>query len=353
LPRPVILLADGKHNSLAAALEISSWVRQQGEPAEIVHGDGSFISARLRRLVDFQTTRRALSGRIGIIGEPSDWLIASAVDRGAVKKRWGTDFIDIALSEVTGHQAKEAEIAALAREFTSQAAALDGVDEKAVRAAARLVPALKAVFLGQRLQAATLRCFSLIEQLRTSGCLALSKLNDEGLICGCEGDVPRDGMNSDSAGFAPARLRIAAFASLGQCDGNGLLERFFLCQRMAGADRSILLPVIHQCLDIAADGRSAGSFFERHDIPPLSAELIGHAFRIVPGFFPQAHRPSRIKTPVKMAKTAITMGRPSKCKLSNGISPVMMSQMPSKIIPRFFVSLNLLILFTSFFCLSL
>ena len=41
--------------------------------------------------------------------------------------------------------------------------------------------------------------------------------------------------------------------------------------------------------------------------------------------------------------------RPSKFKWSNGISPVMMSQIPSRIIPRFFVSLNLLILFPSFF----
>ena len=190
LPRPVILLADGKHNSLAAAMEISSWVRQQGEPAEIAHGDSSFISARFRRLTDFQRTRRTLRGRIGIIGEPSDWLIASAVDRGAVKNRWGTEFIDIALSEVTGHQAEEAEIEAIAREFTEQAAALDGVEETAVRTAARLVPALKTVFLRHRLQAATLRCFSLIERLQTSGCLALSRLNDEGMICGCEGDVP-------------------------------------------------------------------------------------------------------------------------------------------------------------------
>lgn len=190
LPRPVILLADGKHNSLAAALEISSWVRQRGEPAEIVHGDSSFISARLRRLADFQRTRRTLAGRIGIIGEPADWLIASEVDRGAVKNRWGTDFLDIALSEVTGYQAKEAEVAALACEFIEQAVALDGVKETVVRAAARLVPALKTIFLSHRLQAATLHCFSLIERLQTSGCLALSRLNDEGMICGCEGDVP-------------------------------------------------------------------------------------------------------------------------------------------------------------------
>jgi hypothetical protein len=83
---------------------------------------------------------------------------------------------------------------------------------------------------------------------------------------------PRCGMNHGSTGFSPAWLRacgFAAFASLGECDGNGLLDRFFLRRRMARANRSILLPVIHQRPDIAAHDRPAGSFFERHDIPPV------------------------------------------------------------------------------------
>ena len=121
LQRPLILLADGKHNSLPAALEISAWVRQQGETAEIVHGDSDFIISRLQRLADFQRTRRALAGPIGVIGEPSDWLIASAVDRGAVKNRWGTEFLDISLDDMLAQQADESESTALARGFTAGA----------------------------------------------------------------------------------------------------------------------------------------------------------------------------------------------------------------------------------------
>ena len=40
-----------------------------------------------------------------------------------------------------------------------------------------------------RLSALTLSCFRLIEQTGTTGCLALSLLNDEGIIAGCEGDL--------------------------------------------------------------------------------------------------------------------------------------------------------------------
>lgn len=186
----VILLADGKHNSLPAALEISHWVRQQGDRAEIVHGSSAAIIARLKQLALFQRCRRVLAGRIGIIGEPSDWLIASAVDRAAVNARWATEFVAIGLDEVTAHRDGDDEAGAIAREFSAAARTMEQVDAAAVQQAARLVPALKAVFARHRLQAATLRCFSLIEELGTSGCLALSLLNDQGLVCGCEGDVP-------------------------------------------------------------------------------------------------------------------------------------------------------------------
>jgi L-fucose isomerase-like protein len=189
LARPIVLLADGRHNSLPAALEISAWIRQQGERAEIVHGNSRFVIARLKELARFQRVRKVLGGRIGVIGRPSGWLIGSGVDRLAIKKRWGTRLVDIRLQELAP-RARGGEAAAIAREFIEQAKKLDGVDERAVMAAAGLVPALRAVFLRQRLQAATLRCFSLIEALGTSGCLALSRLNDEGRVCGCEGDVP-------------------------------------------------------------------------------------------------------------------------------------------------------------------
>ena len=40
-----------------------------------------------------------------------------------------------------------------------------------------------------KLDALTIRCFDLVKALQTTGCFALSKLNDEGIIAGCEGDI--------------------------------------------------------------------------------------------------------------------------------------------------------------------
>ena len=39
------------------------------------------------------------------------------------------------------------------------------------------------------LNALSLKCFDILEKLKTTGCYALSKLNDEGIIAGCEGDI--------------------------------------------------------------------------------------------------------------------------------------------------------------------
>ena len=38
--------------------------------------------------------------RIGVIGTPSSWLIASNVDYLLAKRRWGVEYTDIALERV-------------------------------------------------------------------------------------------------------------------------------------------------------------------------------------------------------------------------------------------------------------
>jgi L-fucose isomerase-like protein len=40
------------------------------------------------------------------------------------------------------------------------------------------------------LQGLTIRCFDLLTAVHNTGCLALARLNSEGLVAGCEGDVP-------------------------------------------------------------------------------------------------------------------------------------------------------------------
>jgi lipoprotein-releasing system permease protein len=73
LPRPAILLVDGMQNSLAAALEISTWLRGRGMKSEILHGELPAIIQRVHILYNNFRAQRSLFGkRIGVIGFKSE-----------------------------------------------------------------------------------------------------------------------------------------------------------------------------------------------------------------------------------------------------------------------------------------
>ena len=61
--------------------------------------------------------------------------------------------------------------------------------ERVVLCQPRLYRAVKRICKEEKLSAVTLSCFKIIEQIGTTGCLALAMLNDEGILAGCEGDL--------------------------------------------------------------------------------------------------------------------------------------------------------------------
>ncbi|MEG0648133.1 MAG: fucose isomerase, partial [Bacteroides sp.] len=192
LPRPAIILADGIQNSLAAALEVSSWLRNKGMKSEILHGDLANIIQRIHILYKNFQAQRTLSGlRIGVLGSPSPWLIASSVDYLLSKRRWGVEYIDLPLERIYEHYDKitDEEVGAACAAFASQALACREATPEDLLKAMRLYRAIRMLCEEEHLSAITLSCFKLIEQTGTTGCLALSLLNDEGLLAGCEGDL--------------------------------------------------------------------------------------------------------------------------------------------------------------------
>ncbi|NCC09104.1 MAG: fucose isomerase [Bacteroidia bacterium] len=192
LPRPTVLLADGMQNSLAASLEIAAWLRSRGMKSEILHGEFNAIIERIQTLyTNFKAQHRIVGKRIGVIGTPSSWLIASNVDYFLSKRRWGVDFIDIPLERIyeAFEQVTDDEVGASCAALASQALACrEGSPEDLVKAM-RLYRAIRQVCEKEQLDAITLSCFKLLKKLHTTGCLALSLLNDDGIIAGCEGDL--------------------------------------------------------------------------------------------------------------------------------------------------------------------
>ena len=92
---PVTLIADGRNNSLAAALEILTWLEGQGVEGKILHGTNEEIMKGL--MGQMSGLGKA---RIGLFGKPSDWLIASGVDREYLLEHFGVETLDIDLQRL-------------------------------------------------------------------------------------------------------------------------------------------------------------------------------------------------------------------------------------------------------------
>ncbi len=191
LPPYVVLIADGLKNSLAASLEILSWMRIDRRHGRVLHGTTSFI---MQGIDDYACAHDALAKlngkRVGVIGKPSGWLIASNVDYQALSERWGIEMVDVPLDEVVkGYQAiADDEVQDITHEFICQAIGVKEPSRDEVVKAMRLYRAVKAIVERYHLDAFTLNCFDLIPTTRTTGCVALALLNQEGIPAGCEGD---------------------------------------------------------------------------------------------------------------------------------------------------------------------
>ena len=191
LPPYVVLIADGLKNSLAASLEILSWMRLNNRHGRVLHGPTDYI---MQGIDDYALAHDTIDWlrdrRIGVIGKPSGWLIASDVDYAAVHERWGVEMVDIPLDEVVkGYEAiADEEVQDITDAFISKSIGVKEPSRDEVVKAMRLYRAVKGIVERYRLDAFTLNCFDLIPTTRTTGCVALALLNQEGIPAGCEGD---------------------------------------------------------------------------------------------------------------------------------------------------------------------
>ena len=65
-----------------------------------------------------------------------------------------------------------------------------GVVDPGMPGAEAIYARLKEIIAKHKLDGITLRCFDLFNTCRNTGCIAISKLNDEGIPAACEGDIP-------------------------------------------------------------------------------------------------------------------------------------------------------------------
>jgi len=185
--QPFFLLTSGKSNSLAASMEILSYLRQQGLKGEILHGSNEYIKSRIGTLQQVGKTMRELNRcRLGVIGEPSDWLISSQAKYRTIEDTLGVEIVNIDMDELLLLIDR---IPADIESDLIEKAPNNNIRQSLV-GAERIYEALKLIVEGYDLQGFTIRCFDLLSSAKNTGCIALAEFNAQGIVAGCEGDIP-------------------------------------------------------------------------------------------------------------------------------------------------------------------
>ncbi len=176
---PYVLIAHPGHNSLPAALEVAAALRERRVRAEVLHLGDREAPGRLEVLLRVSELARGLRGkRVGLIGKPSPWLLASCPDLAALGEKLGLKFVEIPLEKVLPLQG----------EAPPPGERVE-LKEEELKRAAGLYDSLRDLVETERLDALTIACFDLIREGVTA-CWALARLPSEGIPAACEGDVP-------------------------------------------------------------------------------------------------------------------------------------------------------------------
>ncbi len=192
---PLLLIAHPAHNSLPAALEILAQVQQEEGAGRIYLLKGKEDAQTLAEIAQtargLEANRKLAEDRLGVVGESSDWLVASSHRPEVVATRFGMKVMPLSVDELRAHVARDS-APATGPEFEAwdRAASAEGVTREAFGRAVGIYRGLKELVRIHRLTAVTVRCFDLVTRDGTTGCLALSRLADEGITAGCEGDIP-------------------------------------------------------------------------------------------------------------------------------------------------------------------
>lgn len=205
IPEPVRLLTSGLSNSLAASMEILSYLNLHGVKGEILHGSPEYIAGRIRsgasrdaaspqevsgRFVRVVNPGRILEGEhLGVIGRPSDWLISSDVDYARAGKVLGLELVDIPmaelLDEIGRHSHPDVALQALNAPKYGKP-----IPESDLSDSLDIYGALLRLIAKYRLNGLTIRCFDLLTAVHNTGCMSLALLNSDGYTATCEGDIP-------------------------------------------------------------------------------------------------------------------------------------------------------------------
>ena len=188
----IILHSTFSDNSLASCLEAFSKLKRAKENIRLVLEKNE----KGINKVDFyakiiSAIKKLEDSRLGVIGGSSTWLVSTTKNRQLIKEKLGVKTVEVNIDDLLDMVNKISEGKAK-KHFQEVMSKFDRIIEpknEEILEAIRIYLAIKRLVEEKNLSAATVKCFDLIEPIKNTACLALSLLNDEGTVAGCEGDT--------------------------------------------------------------------------------------------------------------------------------------------------------------------
>ena len=191
---PVILLACDRANSLPAALEILPRLREMGKDVKLIFAK-AYDENVFRALESFLVTRKAVKRlketTLGLFGSPSPWLIGCTTDYRLLEDKFGLTIkrLDLLTLYKEYQEISHSDAEDVAKRIVDNVEGLKEISYETVVEATRIYLAAKKIVEKEALDALAVKCFEIINVVNNTACLMVSKLIDEGVIAGCEGDI--------------------------------------------------------------------------------------------------------------------------------------------------------------------
>lgn len=176
-----IILSNELDNSNAAAMEIKAWMNREGVTSVLLTNPEE-MNCFFNSYVEVVDAISQLKNKnLGLIGNVSDWLIASSIEKEVLKQKLGVNLKTIDWKNLT-----QFENATINAEFLNR---FEYANQVEIENASKIYNILNDCIVDEKLDAITVECFPLVRQKMVTACLALSMFNDDNLPAGCEGDL--------------------------------------------------------------------------------------------------------------------------------------------------------------------
>jgi len=177
--------------SINGAQVIAATLKELGINFNFIFGELADTDVQ-KTIIDYSKasaiTKRLKNVRIGLIGNIPDIMVSLSTDLFSVKNTWGVTVVPITIPDANSYikAVNEKEINSRVEDIKKIVGKIK-VNNEALKESVRYYYTFLKMIEGLKLDAMTLNCFP--SSIKGKTCLAISNLNDLGIMAGCEGDI--------------------------------------------------------------------------------------------------------------------------------------------------------------------